>query len=52
MSYKLSGVLVRAYGGKMYLSVTKKDFKISPIEDIGEVYEGSEKLVQERKRML
>ena len=37
ISYKLSGLIVRIYQGKKYLSIPKDDFHFDIIGDIGEV---------------
>ena len=46
--YMLSGLMVRVYNGKKYLSVPKDNFQISSIEDIGVV----EDAVEEKERKL
>ena len=38
-SYKLSGVMVRVYNNKKYLSIPKEQCDISSIDDIGDVQE-------------
>ena len=40
--YKLSGLLVRTFCNKKYLSVPRDNFTISCIDDIGEVDHGEE----------
>ena len=37
-SYKLSGLIVRTFCNEKYLSVPRDNFKITEIDDIGEVY--------------
>lgn len=49
MSYELSGVIVRTYGGKKYLSVSKEEFQAVSIDDIGEVEGDNVELLGERK---
>lgn len=49
MSYKLSGMNVRTYNNKKYLSIARDGFKILEIDDIGEVeeiYETERKITQ------
>ena len=49
MSYKLSGMNVRTYNNKKYLSIARDGFTISEIDDIGEVervYETECKITQ------
>ena len=48
-SYKLSGLMVRMYNGKKYLSVPKDGFQISSIEDIGVVEDVEVEVAKERK---
>ena len=48
MSYELSGMVVRNYMGKKYLSIPKDDFDVNLIDDIGEV---DEEIVEEEKEM-
>ena len=48
-SYKLSGLMVRTFSNKKYLSIPKDNsFKITSIDDIGEVEDFAE-LENERK---
>ena len=48
-SYKLSGLMVRMYNAKKYLSVPKDGFQISSIEDIGVVEDVGVEVAKERK---
>lgn len=41
-SYKLSGVVVREFRGKKFLSTAKENCKLEKIDDIGLVAEGSD----------
>ena len=48
-SVKLSGLLVRTFNGKKYVSIPRNNFEVSVLEDIGDVDKSALESVQEQK---